>query len=128
MSIAVEHDQKRRLITATATGQSTVDELFHFLETHWVTAGADDAILFDARNMIVDQTASDVKVLVSRLERYSATLRAPLAILVGADIGADHAFGMARMGEMLLDAIGISRVRVFRSMADAQSWLGIEPR
>ena len=128
MSIAVEHDRTRRLITATATGHSTVDELFHFLETHWVTAGADDAILFDARNMIVDQTASDVKVLVSRLERYSATLRAPFAILVGADIVADHAFGMARMYEMLLDAAGISRVRVFRSMAEAQSWLGIEPR
>jgi hypothetical protein len=127
MPIAVDHDPKRRLITATATGQSTVDELFQFLETHWVTAGADDAILFDARRMIVDQTASDVRVLVSRLERHSGSLRAPFAIVVAAGVDADHAFGMARMFEMLLEAAGISRVRVFRSMADAESRLGIEP-
>ena len=128
MPIAVAHDQKRRLITATATGQSTVDELFHFLEAHWVTAGADYAILFDARNMIVDQTASDVRAVVSRLERHSDTLRAPFAIVVGAGISADHAFGMGRMFEMLLEASSISQVRVFRSMTDAESWLRIESR
>ena len=128
MPIAVDHDQKRRLIIATATGPSTVDELFHFLETHWVAAGVDDAILFDARDMVVDQTASDVRALVSRLERHTHALRAPFAIAVGAGIDADHAFGMARMFEMLLEAAGVSRVGVFRSMPDAESWLGIAPR
>ena len=128
MPIAVDRDEKRRLITATATGRLTVDEGFQFLQTHWVTAGADYAILLDARDMIVDQTASDVRALVSRVERHSDTVRAPFAIVVGADITADHAFGMARMYEMLLETAGISRVRVFRSIAEAESWLGIEPR
>ena len=128
MPIAVDRDPERRLIIATATGPSTVDELFQFMQTHWVTADAGYAVLFDARNMMVDQTASDVRALVSRLERHSDTLRAPFAMIVDAGITADHAFGMARMFEMLLEAAGISRVRVFRSMADAESWLGIEPR
>ena len=127
MPITVHRDEKRRLITATAAGRLTVDEGFHFLEEHWVTAGADYAILLDARDMIVDQTASDVRALVSRVERHSDTIRAPFAIVVGTDITADHAFGMARMYEMLLETAGISLVRVFRSVADAKAWLGIEP-
>ena len=128
MPITVDRDEKRRLITATATGRLTVDEGYRFLEEHWVTAGADYAILLDAREMIVDQTASDVRTLVSRVERHSDTVRAPFAIVVGADITDDHAFGMARMYEMLLETAGISRVSVFRSVADAEAWLGIEPR
>ena len=93
-----------------------------------MTADADYAVLFDARNMIVDQTASDVRAVVSRIERHSDMLRAPFAIVVGAGISADHAFGMARMFEMLLEASSISQVRVFRSIADAESWLEIAPR
>jgi hypothetical protein len=127
MPITVQRDEKRRLITATATGRLTVDEGFRFLEEYWVTAGADYAILLDSRDMIVDQTASDVRALVSRVERHSDTVRARFAIVVGADITADHAFGMARMYEMLLETAGISGVRVFRSVADAEAWLGIEP-
>ncbi len=128
MPITVDRDEKRRLITATATGRLTVDEGYRFLEEHWVTAGADYAILLDARGMIVDQTASDVRGLVSRVERHSDTVRAPFAIVVGADITDDHAFGMARMSQMLLETAGISRVSVFRSVADAEAWLGIESR
>ena len=124
MPIAVDRDQTRRLITVTVTGRSTVDELFDFMKAHWATAGADHGILFDARTMIVDQTANDVRVLVSRLEGHHAALQAPFAVVVSAD----HAFGLARMYEALLETIGVSRVRVFRSMADAESWLGIQPR
>jgi hypothetical protein len=124
MPIAVDRDQTRRLITATVTGPLTVDDLFEFMTTHWATAGADHGIVFDARAMIVDQTANDVRVLVSRLERYRATLQAPFAMVVSED----HAFGLARMYEALLETIGVSRVHVFRSMADAESWLGITPR
>jgi hypothetical protein len=128
MPIVVDRDEKRRLISATATGQASVDELFAFLKAHWVTAAADYAIFVDARTMIIDQTASDVRALASRLEQYGGSLHAPLAIVVAPDIAANHAFGMARMFEMLLEAAGISRVRVFRSMAHAESWLGIKLR
>ena len=49
MPIAVDRDEKRRLVIATATGRLTVDELFHFLETHWVSSGRQTTqILLDA--------------------------------------------------------------------------------
>jgi hypothetical protein len=124
MPIAVDRDETRRLITATVTGQLTVDDLFEFMKTHWATAGADHGIVFDAREMIVDQTANDIRVLVSRLERHHAALQAPFAMVVSED----HAFGLARMYEVLLQTIGVLRTRAFRSMAEAESWLGTQSR
>jgi hypothetical protein len=122
MPIAVDHDQRRRLITAAVTGQLTADELFEFMTTRWGTARADHGVLFDARDMIVDQTATDVRVLVSRLEPHQASLRAPFAMVVAAHL----AFGMARMYQTLLDGVGISRARVFWTTSEAELWLWTE--
>jgi hypothetical protein len=122
MPIAVNHDQRRRLITAAVTDHLTVDELFEFMTTHWATAAADHGVLFDARDMIVNQTAHDVRVLVSRLERHQATLQAPFAIVVAAHL----AFSMARMCQTLLDGIGISCARVFWTTSEAELWLWTE--
>jgi len=124
MPIAVDRDQTRRFIIATVTGRVTVDDLFDFMTTQWATAGADQGIVFDARDMIVDQTANDIRVLVSRLQRRQAALHAPFAMVVSDDL----AFGMARIYAALLETIGVWRVSVFRSMAEAEVWLGIQPR
>jgi hypothetical protein len=43
-------------------------------------------------------------------------------------VSEDHAFGLARMYEALLETIGVLRTRVFRSTAEAESWLAIELR
>jgi hypothetical protein len=122
MPIAVDHDQRRRLITAAVTDHLTLDELFEFMTTHWATAGAGHGVLFDARDMIVNQTASDVRVLVSRLERHWTTLQAPFAIVVAAHL----AFGMGRMYQTLLAGIGISCARVFWTTSEAELWLWME--
>ena len=122
MPIAVDHDQRRRLITAAVTGHLTMDELFEFMTTNWATAGVNHGVLFDARGMIVDQTATDVRELVSRLGPHHARLRAPFAMVVAADL----AFGMARMYQTLLDGVGISCARVFWTTSEAELWLWTE--
>jgi hypothetical protein len=43
-------------------------------------------------------------------------------------VSEDHAFGLARMYEALLQTIGVFRASVFRSMVEAESWLAIELR
>ena len=54
--------------------------------------------------MIVDQSGERRESARVKVERHKDTLRARFAIVVGADITDDHAFGMARMYEMLLEA------------------------
>jgi hypothetical protein len=116
--IITTQKQHEGVTIATATGTLTVAPLVDFIQTEW--SASDQPILFDSREATASElSASDVRRLADIAgSLYCASrLRAKLAIVVSAD----ETFGLARMFQSLAD-LG-TNVRVFRSMADAESWL-----
>jgi len=77
--------------------------------------------LVDARQLVVVPHGPEMKELAEMMMQANPA-RAPLAFVADRDA----VFGMFRMLETVSDAKGFSH-RAFRTMREAEAWLGIEP-
>ena len=120
MPVTYEIDAPRRMLWALAEGVVTYAELAQ----HLAEEERDDALglaeLIDARGATTDLTPEQVRSLVTltdalvRKGRFGA-----LAIVTDNDV----TFGMARMYQILADALPIE-IGVYRELSDALAWLG----
>src|SRR5690349_16338436 len=111
MSITVRRDEKRHLLVATALGDLTTEGLLTFIQQEWNAAPNGYAVLFDATGARVGFCGDDVRALAAETRKGGA-MTAPLAIVVTAD----HAFGLARMYQLLAYGDRCACVQVFRSI------------
>jgi len=119
MPSAYKIDKERRLVTSTAWGVVTRDDVFNHQQK--ITADPDfvpaySQLLDFTRVTKLEFTAADVQAFAAR-RIFAPTARR--AILVP-DV---ELFGLARMFEILRDAKGDEGIRVFTKMEDAQEWI-----
>lgn len=128
----IEHriDRDRRLVLATGRGTVTDQDVFGYQREVWSrpeVAGYDELIDMTAVARI-DLTSAD---RVMELARLSAEMdpclpASKLAIVAPGDF----AFGLGRMyqAHRSLEGCGAKQVGVFRSLAAALAFLGLEPQ
>jgi hypothetical protein len=119
MPVTYEIDVRRHIVRALAAGVVTYAELAE----HLAEEENDDALglaeVIDARGATTDLTPDQVRSLVMltdalvRKGKFGA-----LAIVTDNDV----AFGMARMYQILVDALPV-QIGVFRELGDALAWL-----
>jgi hypothetical protein len=122
--IAVEHDERRRWIIATASGLLTLPDVVTLIQTArssveyrmW-------PMLVDAQMATTDMTEADVERAVEAV-RHAARVGGPRAhvALVAHD---DIVYARMLQYEMGCADIGVQVVRVFRQRPDAEHWLAL---
>ena len=119
MPITLGVDREHRLVTTTAWGQVTYEEIQSHLseEEHLRATGYPE--LIDAIGASTTLTADEVRTLVNRThDMLRQGPFGPTAIASDNDV----LYGMARMYEILAERDGIS-IGVFRNVPDAERWL-----
>lgn len=121
MSHAYRIDKERRLVTTSAWGVVTRDDVFSHQEK--ITADPDfvptySQLLDFTRMTKLEFTAADVKAFAAKRIFAPTAKRA----IVVPDL---ELFGLARMFEILRDAKGDEGIRVFTKIEEAKEWLGV---
>jgi len=125
MPITTHRDSVRGLRYHVVTQTLRLDEFRETLQAVLDLAGLEPEMdeLWDLRDLLPDHPALEVdelKALVYSCGRdWARTTKARAAIVVSRTID----YGMARMGEMLMDWEAPNRVMVFRSLIAADRWL-----
>jgi hypothetical protein len=121
MAIAIQADDDRHVLVATATGELTLAEFLDFLRTARVGERRDWPLIFDATSATSSITGGQVQALAdsvgSSVKREGA--RAPVAIVASADA----MFGLFRMYQTFCEHQGVI-IQVFRTRDEADVWLG----
>jgi hypothetical protein len=128
MPIAYTIDHARRLVTAVGQGDLTGDEIFGYQQEVWSrpeVGGYDE--LMDMTNVErIDLRSVD---RIKELAEVSASMDAAASQSKFAIVApGDYAFGLGRMYESYrrLEGRSTKRVGVFRSMAEARAFLGLD--
>ena len=118
MAITCSIDHDRRYMQATARGAvACADILAHLQEEH-STQGLNYPELIDGREATAAWSSREAHDIVDRLKTLGRESGlGPTAVLVSSD----HAYGMIRMLELLLE--GVCAVRPFRDLETAKNWL-----
>jgi hypothetical protein len=121
--IAIDADDERRLLVATATGNLTFAGIREFIRTARSGERRVWRLLFDMTGATSDITAEHVRSLavdVGSAVRNQG-VRAPVAIIAGTD----EMFGVMRMYQILCEQQGVDVIQVFRTRKEADAWLGL---
>ena len=122
MPIILEVDREQPLVTTTARGHVTYEEIQSHLseEEHLRATGYPE--LIDAMDASTTLTTDEVRALVNRThDMLRKGLFGPTAIASDNNV----VYGMARMYQILAERDGIS-IAVFRSLPEAERWLGAD--
>lgn len=124
MPFSYQIDTSRRVVVVKATGMLTNADMDALSQALAADGAYDRAwpVLVDATD--VHAGGVDTRTI---LERASRVDRAPARRAdgrVAISASADAVYGMARMFQMLTEGAG-SEVGVFRTVAEAEEWLGI---
>jgi hypothetical protein len=121
MPSAYKIDKEQRLVTSTAWGVVTRDDVLSHQEK--ITADSDftptySQLLDFTRTTKLEFTTADVQAFAAR-RIFAPTARRAIVV---PDM---ESFGLARMFEILRDAKGDEQIRVFTKMEEARAWLGL---
>jgi hypothetical protein len=121
--VDIAHDDDRRWIVVRGTGCVTIDEMVRVIQT----ARADVArrmtpLLFDARGATTDASEQDVALAVDAVRQASAQGPRGHVAIVADD---DRLYARMLLYEARCADCGIRVIRVFRQLADAETWLTI---
>jgi len=127
MPIEFTIDHARRLVTATARGTLTGQDVFGYQRDAWSRADV------QGYNELLDMRAVELIDLPSvdnmrALAELSASMDAPRTSSKFAIVAtSDEAFGLARMYETYrhLEDAGTKQVGVFRTLNEAYAYLGV---
>ena len=124
MPIAVEHDERRRWIIATASGVFTLPDIITLIRT--ARASVEYRMwpmLVDAQTATTDMTEADVERAVEAIQRAARAEgpRAHVALVAHDDI----VYARLLQYEMRCADVGLRTVRVFRQRPDAEHWLAL---
>jgi hypothetical protein len=125
VAIRLERDDQRRWLVARVVGALTLEDALEFTETVRVPpATLTWPLLFDARGATSLLGDEDVSRLVNALARLRTTRRPPrtFAAMVSDN---DALYAQFLAYEIRLNEIGVRTIRVFRRLADAESWLAV---
>jgi hypothetical protein len=127
MPITYSIDHARRLVLAKGSGVVTDEEVFSYQREVWSrpeVAGYDELFDMTAVERVVGQSAPRARELAHLSARMDADTPSKFAIVAPDRL----AFGVGRMYEIYreLEAESTKRVGVFRKMADALRFLGLE--
>jgi hypothetical protein len=118
MSITINPDHAKRLLSVRAEGSITSGDIRAHLEEERLVGGLPYHELIDARGYRPAFSADDVRSIVALLRRLGRESRlGPTAVIVDSDDG----YGMLRMLEILVE--DVCAVRPFRSREEAEKWL-----
>ena len=123
MPVEWTRDDARRLFTAVATGPLILAEVLVMTQTYRIGEYRPYKLLFDASAATTDARTPEVRSLVAGIgaaARESA--RGPVAVVATDSV----LYGMARMYQTLAEEVGVSNIRVFRTVADAEEWLDVK--
>jgi hypothetical protein len=121
MPSAYKIDKEQRLVTSSAWGVVTRDDVFSHQEK--ITADPDfvptySQLLDFTRTTELKFSAADVQAFaVKRI--FAPNAKRAIVVPDG------ELFGLARMFEILRDAKGDEGIRVFTKMEEAREWLGV---
>jgi hypothetical protein len=129
MGIEYRIDDERRIVLAEAHGTLTPQDVYAYQREVWSRAdlaGYDE--LFDMTNAqrLVPPPKESVRDLADLAANMDCTgIASKFAIVAPSDL----AFGIARMYESYCecDPRSTKKVAVFRSLAPALQWLGVDP-
>jgi hypothetical protein len=121
MPSAYKIDKERRLVTSSAWGVVTPQDVFSHQQK--ITADPEfvptySQLLDFTRTTKLEFTAADVKAFAARRIFAASAKRA----IVVPDM---ELFGLAWMFEILRDAKGDEGIRVFTKIEEAREWLGV---
>ena len=121
MPSAYKIDKEKRLVTSSAWGVVTRDDVFSHQEK--ITADPDfvptySQLLDFTRTTKLDLGAADVQAFAVKRIFAPSAKRA----IVVPDV---ELFGLARMFEILRDTKGDEGIRVFTKIEEAREWLGV---
>lgn len=122
MPITVDRDDERRRLVARATGTLTVAELVEFVRTERTGNLSQYQLFFDATTATARATPQDARLLAHQVITDSARtggVRGPVAIIAN-----DALLDLALAYEALCHGAGLHVIRVFRSIEEAEQWLG----
>lgn len=125
MSVTSEIDADLGLIFTTCSGNVTFDDILEHrasLEKR-LEAGPRWRRLIDMRPVTLYEV---VPMDISKLAHIAAKARERMGIVKSAVVAEDNlVYGMMRMFEVHLEP-GYGSFRIFRNMAQARQWLGVE--
>ncbi|MEK7466068.1 MAG: hypothetical protein AAB074_01525 [Planctomycetota bacterium] len=132
MPISHHVDHERRLVTATATGDVTESDIFGYQKNAWSdpkVAGYDEIVDMTGAARIVEPKAARMRELAA----LSASMDPPAtSARFGIVAPEELAFQLGRIYEaMRCEAAGGSggkKVMTFRTLEEAENWLGWEGR
>ena len=118
-------DPEARLVRIVGTGRLTGEEIVQCISALRRDARLEPDMntLSDMRDIEVAFSTQGVSRMLTVMEETADKRAAAKAAIV---VGSDVAFGMGRMVEMRSDERAEPSFRVFREMAAACAWLGIE--
>ncbi|HZR25262.1 MAG TPA: hypothetical protein VFA59_16825 [Vicinamibacterales bacterium] len=122
MPIDLSRDDTRRQFTATVHGSLTFHEAADFIRTVRVGEFQPYALLFDMTDATFELSSDQVRSLAAMIgtDLTRSGLRGRTAVVASDDL----TFGMLRMFDAHVEHAGIATLSVFRTVAEAQSWLG----
>jgi hypothetical protein len=123
MPIAVTRDDRRRWLIARASGELTFDETAAFLRT--VRDPIElrmQPLLFDARSCSTDMTDADIDRAVTIVREAAQRQRRGHVAIVADD---DQLYRWLLLYETRVAAVGVTIIRIFRQLPDAERWLAI---
>jgi len=122
MPVVTHIDPEARLRKHAISGPLTVQVLQDALTDVYADQAYDPtmAALWDLREATIDLSPDEVRKIADFVAPRWGGGRAAIVV------ANEHAFGMARMYELLLSEQARGDVMVFRSIADAAAWLEAE--
>jgi hypothetical protein len=123
MPVTYKIDKERRLVSSTAYGVVTREEILDHQRR--LAADPDFSPTFShiadfTRTTKLEIKAADVQAFAAK-NIFATTVRRAIVVADG------EAFGLARMFEILRDAKGEEGNRVFHKMEDALKWISSSP-
>jgi len=122
MAVSTHVDRKAKLRKHTVSGSLTLPVLQGILRDVYAHPDYDPTlnVLWDLRDAVVEFSSEDVRQLTDAVGSYWQGARAAIVATN------EFAFGMARMYEMVMSEKSSGDVMVFRSLAEAEQWLGVD--
>jgi hypothetical protein len=120
MPIDVERDDGQRRVVARVSGSLLLSELLDFVEFHRTGAARNYSLLFDLREATTIPPATDLFGFADVLAVLSRRAPRGRAALVGSSV---EVFGAIRQFEEWCAAKGVTTVRAYRTINEADAWL-----
>ena len=120
MSISISENHDHSQVLVVVSGDTSMQEMINFISTHRSGDQRGYAFVFDVSAATVTLSGDEMRQLAA----YAAdeSRKAPMGAV--AFISSDpYAYGISRMYQSYSAAEGRKNVGVFRTMAEAQTWL-----